>query len=241
MDTIGSYSQNRYPTHIGIIMDGNGRWAKQRSLPRSMGHFEGVKAAKRIVQAASELEIPYLTFYAFSTENWSRPSKEVDYLMNLFSTRLFSEINFYNSVGARILVRGNSSRFPSSVQNAIISTQDATSHNRHITVTLAINYGGQDEIVRSVNRWLSDRDCGEREFSAEDVMKHFDHPEIPTVDYIIRSGGERRISNFLLWESAYAELMFYDSLWPDWRKEHLVQACEEYANRIRRYGGVLDE
>ena len=112
MDTIGSYSQNRYPTHIGIIMDGNGRWAKQRSLPRSMGHFEGVKAAKRIVQAASELEIPYLTFYAFSTENWSRPSKEVDYLMNLFSTRLFSEINFYNSVGARILVRGNSSRFP---------------------------------------------------------------------------------------------------------------------------------
>ena len=224
-------------------MDGNGRWAKQRSLPRSMGHFEGVKAAKRIVQAASELEIPYLTYYAFSTENWSRPAREVDYLMNLFSTRLFSEINFYNSVGARIIVRGDTSRFPSAVLDAIRSTQEATSHNSHITVTLAINYGGQDEIVRAVNRWLSQKDSVTvtKQFSAEDMTKYFDHPDIPTVDFIIRSGGEQRISNFLLWEAAYAELMFFDSLWPDWKKEHLVQACEEYAHRIRRYGGVIDE
>ncbi len=206
-----------------------------------MGHFEGVKAAKRIVQAASELQIPYLTYYAFSTENWSRPAREVDYLMNLFSTRLFSEINFYNSVGARIIVRGDTSRFPTSVLDAIRSTQEATSHNSHITVTLAINYGGQDEIVRAVNRWLSLNDSKGKQFSAEAMMKYFDHPEIPTVDFIIRSGGEQRISNFLLWEAAYAELMFFDSLWPDWKKEHLVQACEEYAHRIRRYGGILDE
>ncbi len=221
-------------------MDGNGRWAKKRSLPRSMGHFEGVKAAKRIVKAASDLNIPYLTYYAFSTENWSRPAKEVDYLMNLFATRLFSEIDFYNSVGAKLVVRGDLSKFPDQVLKAVKSTQEATAHNSHITVSLAIGYGGQDEIIRSVNAWLEKRTEGER-LKVETVKKFFDYPEIPVVDYIIRSGGEKRLSNFLLWESAYAEFAFYDSLWPEWTMEHLKAACDEFALRNRRYGGLLNE
>ncbi len=221
-------------------MDGNGRWAKKRSLPRSMGHFEGVKAAKRIVKAASDLNIPYLTYYAFSTENWSRPPKEVEYLMNLFSTRIFSEIDFYNSVGAKVVVRGDMSRFPEAVKKAVKVTQEATAHNTRLTVALAINYGGQDEIVRAVNSWLTVRSDNEK-LDIDKVRTYFDHPEIPVVDYIVRTAGEKRISNFLLWEAAYAEFMFYDTLWPDWKHENLVEACEEYVKRIRKFGGVLDE
>ncbi len=240
MTSVKDTHQNNYPQHVGIIMDGNGRWAKQRSLPRSMGHYEGVKAAKRIVKAASELDIPYLTYYVFSTENWSRPAKEVEYLMNLFSTRLFSEVDFYNSVGARILVRGDLSRFPEDVLKAIRSTEQATSANSRVIVSLAINYGGQDEIIRAVNAWA---DSGDRSkpLTVDTLKSYFDYPDIPDVDYIIRSGGEKRLSNFLLWESAYAEIMFYDSLWPEWKKDHLKDACDEFAKRNRRFGGVIDE
>jgi len=232
--------KNTYPDHIGIIMDGNGRWATARSLPRTMGHFEGIKAAKRVVKAATELHIPFITFYVFSTENWARPQKEVDYLMNLLSSRLFSETDFYNRLGAKILMRGNLATFPPKVLSTIMATQEATSLNEKITVSLAVNYGGQDEIIRAVHKW----DSIEKEkepLTSDSLRSYFDHPLIPPVDLIIRTGGEKRLSNFLLWDSAYAELAFDDTLWPQWWAKELKQACEDFAKRTRRFGGIVNE
>ncbi len=228
------------PNHIGIIMDGNGRWATKRALPRTAGHFEGVKAAKRIVKAAREADISFLTFYVFSTENWVRPKKEVDFLMNLLSTRLFSETDFYNRLGARILVRGDDSQFSTELKEYINATVEATKQNNGITVILAINYGGQDEIVRAVNRFI-DKDTQSSHISKETLRSNMDLSFIPPVDYIIRSGGEKRLSNFLLWDSAYAELYFDDELWPDWGKDQLDVALKEYIHRARKFGGILDE
>ncbi|MDC7247821.1 MAG: polyprenyl diphosphate synthase [Sphaerochaetaceae bacterium] len=232
--------ENKYPDHIGIIMDGNGRWATKRSLPRTMGHFEGIKAAKRVVKAATELQIPYITFYVFSTENWRRPKEEVKYLMNLLSSRLFSETDFYNRLGAKILIRGDLDKFPKDVATTMDATQEATRDNEKITVSLAVNYGGQDEIIRAVRKWAKfteDRPC----LNTETLRTFFDHPFIPPVDLIIRTGGEKRLSNFLLWDSAYAELAFFDTLWPQWGAAELKNACEDFAGRTRRFGGVLNE
>jgi undecaprenyl diphosphate synthase len=232
--------ENKYPDHIGIIMDGNGRWATKRSLPRTMGHFEGIKAAKRVVKAAAELHIPYITFYVFSTENWCRPQKEVEYLMNLLSSRLFSETDFYNRCGARILMRGNISSFPPDVLKSIEATQEATKDNTSITISLAVNYGGQDEIIRAMNKWI-DSPTHQTHIDEATLRKNFDHPSIPPVDLIIRTGGEKRLSNFLLWDSAYAEFAFDDTLWPQWGAKELKSACEDFSRRTRRFGGVLNE
>ncbi|NCB01067.1 MAG: di-trans,poly-cis-decaprenylcistransferase [Spirochaetia bacterium] len=228
------------PQHIGIIMDGNGRWATKRSLPRTAGHFEGIKAAKRIVKAAKGGNIPFLTFYVFSTENWVRPKKEVDYLLNLLSTRLFSELDFYHRLGVKILLRGDMSQFSSQLKDHIDATIEATKNNSGITVTLAINYGGQDEIVRAVNKWIDATDHS-KHITKEILRENFDENLIPPVDLIIRSGGEKRLSNFLLWDAAYAELSFDDTLWPDWGEKQLVAAIDEYAHRARRFGGVCNE
>lgn len=226
-----------YPDHIGIIMDGNGRWATKRGLPRTSGHYEGVKAAKRVTEAAAQLGISYLTYYVFSTENWRRPEKEITYLMNLLATRLYSELDFYQRVGARVLLRGDISRLSVAAQQAVTATEQATSDFSNITVTLAINHGGQDEIVRSVNRWLNSHP-EETTITASDIRAHLDLAYIPPVDLIIRSGGEQRLSNFMLWDAAYAELLFSDILWPDWNATLLQAACNEYAHRSRRFGGV---
>ncbi len=226
-----------YPDHIGIIMDGNGRWATKRGLPRTSGHYEGVKAAKRVTAAAADLGIPYLTYYVFSTENWRRPQEEVTYLMNLLATRLYSEMDFYQRVGARLLIRGDISRLNEKAQRAVRATERATAEFSTITVSLAINHGGQDEIVRSVNRWLSSHSQGDT-ITAPDIREHLDLPHIPPVDLIIRAGGEQRLSNFMLWDAAYAELFFSEILWPDWNAVMLQEACEEYAHRARRFGGV---
>jgi undecaprenyl diphosphate synthase len=226
-----------YPDHIGIIMDGNGRWATKRGLPRTSGHYEGVKAAKRVTEAAAQLGISYLTYYVFSTENWRRPEKEITYLMNLLATRLYSELDFYQRVGARVLLRGDIARLSVAAQQAVTATEQATSDFSNITVTLAINHGGQDEIVRSVNRWLNAHPK-EPTITASDIREHLDLSYIPPVDLIIRSGGEQRLSNFMLWDAAYAELLFSDILWPDWNATLLQEACNEYAYRSRRFGGV---
>lgn len=218
-------------------MDGNGRWATKRGLPRTAGHYEGLKAAKRVTTEASRLGIPYITYYAFSTENWKRPQKEVAYLMDLLATRLYSEIDFYKRVGARVLVRGDAGALTKDAQDAIRATEEATVVNDHLTVSLAINHGGQDEIVRSVNRWLANRTDG-RAITIEDIRTYIDLPQIPPVDLIIRSGGEKRLSNFMLWDAAYAEFAFYDTLWPDWGAKDLKAACDEFVHRTRRFGGV---
>lgn len=228
---------SHYPTHIGIIMDGNGRWATKRGLPRTAGHYEGVKAAKRITTEAARLGIPFLTYYVFSTENWRRPESEVTYLMNLLATRLYSELDFYRRVGARVLIRGDVSKLNQAAQEAVKATEEATASFDRLTVCLAVNHGGHDEIVRSVNRWLS-RSENRKVITETDIRNNLDLSFIPPVDLIIRSGGEKRLSNFLLWDSAYAEFAFYDTLWPDWGAKELKSACEDFAHRARRFGGV---
>ncbi|MFA6820891.1 MAG: polyprenyl diphosphate synthase [Sphaerochaetaceae bacterium] len=226
-----------YPDHVGLIMDGNGRWATLRSLERKEGHYEGIKAAKRVTREAASLGIPYLTFYVFSTENWSRPQKEVDYLMDLLANNLFSEIDFLKKVGAKVLVRGDYSKLNNGVRHALKATIQATASHTKITVVLAINHGGHDEIVRSVNQWLKGRQ-GDELINEEAIRNHIDLPFIPPVDLIVRSGGEKRLSNFMLWDAAYAELAFYDTLWPDWDGKLFKEACEEYGQRTRQWGGV---
>ncbi len=227
------------PVHIGIIMDGNGRWAKKRNLPRTNGHKAGLDTAKLIVKAASELGIKYVTLYVFSTENWKRMQDEVNYLMGLIKLNLRSEFNFYKQNKMRIKHLGNLEGLPKDVQNEIIEAVNETSHFDGLTVTLAINYGGRDEIIRGIQKLISkgtNQNITEKTFE-----QFFDIPELPDVDLLIRTGGELRLSNFLLWHSAYAELLFTDTLWPDYTKEEFYKDIETFQNRTRRFGAVLDK
>ncbi|MHC1693436.1 MAG: polyprenyl diphosphate synthase [Sphaerochaetaceae bacterium] len=226
-----------YPKHIGIIMDGNGRWATKRSLPRTAGHYEGLKAAKRVTSEAVRLGIPYITYYAFSTENWKRPEQEVSYLMGLIATKLLNEYDYYRQNDLRILVRGNIAVLPQAAREALLATEESTRNHGGTTAIIAVNYGGQDEIVRSVNKWLENR-SDHTPITSKDICDNLDLPSVPPPDLIIRSANEKRLSNFLLWQSAYAELAFYDTLWPDWGAKDLQTACEDFATRVRRYGGI---
>lgn len=220
------------PIHLGIIMDGNGRWAKQRSLPRTAGHIEGLKALKRVIVEAIAQGIKVVTFYTFSTENWKRSEQEVAYLMHLFVSKLHGELTFYNRHNIRIRARGDLAGLPQQVQDAIEKTEKATEANDVITAVVAINYGGRDEICRAVNR------IGERPITEALIAQNIDLPDLPAVDMIVRSANEKRLSNFLLWESAYAELAFFDTLWPDWGAGEIQQICREYRQRVRKFGGV---
>ena len=198
--------------HLGLIMDGNGRWAKMRHLPRTAGHLAGLKSLKKVVLGAINQNVKYLSLYCFSTENWKRSEEEVKYLMSLFSSKIYGELPFYNENGIRILTLGDLSPLPEDAKKAIADTIRATENNSVITVQLAINYGGQSEICQAVGRAVAD---GVTEFTPEILRSYFEHPEIPPVDVIARSAGEIRLSNFLLYDSAYAEFIFCDKLWPD--------------------------
>ena len=232
------------PAHVGIIMDGNGRWAVLKGLPRTAGHREGLEAAKRVVRAAAELGISYLTLYVFSTENWKRAESEVSFLMRLIQQHLRREYDFYRENGIRVVHSGDLDRLPDYVRKELEGVMTDTEDFEGLTVNLAINYGGRDEIVRAVNRWAASP--GEetptngrpREITDRDITEHLDCRECPEVDMIIRTGGEMRLSNFLLWGGAYAELYFSDTLWPDWRQEDLCRAVEKFQHRERRYGGT---
>lgn len=223
------------PKHIGFIMDGNGRWAKKRNLPRVAGHIEGLKALKRVICACRDLGVPFATFYVFSTENWKRSPEEVGYLMNLLSTKLHGELSFYLNEHISIRVRGDRAGLPPSVAAAIAETEEATKDEKGITCCLAVNYGGQDEICRAVTS-LAKR--GVSVFTPGIIRGALDLPDVPPVDIIVRSAGEQRLSNFLLWDSAYAELASYDKLWPDWTREDVIRICDDYALRVRKFGGV---
>lgn len=223
--------------HIGLIMDGNGRWAKQRSLPRAAGHMEGLKACKRIVVAASELKIDYLTLYVFSTENWKRPQQEVSYLMNLLAKKLPGELNFYLENNVRIRVRGDIENLPQEARESIISMLEKTAHCTGVNVVLAINYGGQNEIARAVNRFTKNNPG--KDITEKDIQNNLDNPDIPDPDLIVRSAGEMRLSNFMLWDSAYAEFLSIDKLWPDWGKEDLQFCLDELSKRVRKFGGLV--
>jgi undecaprenyl diphosphate synthase len=217
-------------------MDGNGRWAQQRGLGRSDGHKEGLKAAKLITQAASDLGIRYLSLYVFSTENWKRTEQEVSFLMFLLRTHLLKEWDFYRRNRIRVVHSGDLSGLPVEVQGDLLQVQEDTAAFDGLTVNLAINYGGQDEILRAFRRW---QDSSERPFlDTASFQAYLDQPRHPPVDLLIRTAGEMRLSNFLIWESAYAEFYFSEKYWPDWTGDDLGLALKEYRKRQRKFGGI---
>lgn len=226
------------PLHIGIIMDGNGRWAQKRGLARTAGHKEGLETAKKIVKACANVGIKYVTLYTFSTENWKRAQEEVGYLMGLIKGHLRSEFEFYKANGIRIEHLGDLKGLPEDVQTEIINAKEETKNFTGLTVVLAINYGGRDEIIRSVKKIIENQ-IDSDSLTEKSISDNFDIPELPDVDFLIRTGGEKRLSNFLLWHSAYAELCFTDTLWPDYTEDELIENLNEFYKRTRRFGDVL--
>ena len=226
------------PLHIGIIMDGNGRWAQKRGLARTAGHKEGLETAKKIVKACANAGIKYVTLYTFSTENWKRAQEEVGYLMGLIKGHLRSEFEFYKANGIRIEHLGDLKGLPEDVQTEIINAKEETKNFTGLTVVLAINYGGRDEIIRSVKK-IIEKQFDSDSLTEKSISDNFDIPELPDVDFLIRTGGEKRLSNFLLWHSAYAELCFTDTLWPDYTEDELIKNLNEFYKRTRRFGDVL--
>ena len=226
------------PLHIGIIMDGNGRWAQKRGLARTAGHKEGLETAKKIVKACANAGIKYVTLYTFSTENWKRAQEEVGYLMGLIKGHLRSEFEFYKANGIRIEHLGDLKGLPEDVQTEIINAKEETKNVTGLTVVLAINYGGRDEIIRSVKK-IIEKQFDSDSLTEKSISDNFDIPELPDVDFLIRTGGEKRLSNFLLWHSAYAELCFTDTLWPDYTEDELIENLNEFYKRTRRFGDVL--
>ena len=237
MDIEINKSPEALPAHIGIIMDGNGRWAKQRGQIRTAGHEEGLKRAKEIAKAASDLGIKYVTLYAFSTENWKRAKSEVGFLMNLIHTYLLKELKFYKENSIRVRLLGDITGLPAIIQKDILETEEDTKDFTGLTICLAINYGGRDEIVRSIKKMIKEG-IPEQEITEGTVSSHFDFPELPDVDLLIRTGGEQRISNFLIWQASYAEFLFTKTLWPDYNKEEFYNNIAEFQKRTRRFGAV---
>jgi undecaprenyl diphosphate synthase len=232
---ISPIDSSRLPVHIGIIMDGNGRWAKQRGMTRTQGHKQGLEAAKAVVKKAADLGIPYVTLYTFSTENWKRAAEEVGFLMSLIRTHLRAELQFYAENGIRVRHMGDLAGLPPDVAAEIEWIVRETAHFTHTSVVLAINYGGRDEIVRGIRKLKADELAT---LTEESFTKTLDIPELPPMDLMIRTGGEKRISNFLLWQSAYAELYFSDLLWPDWDGNTLADAIADFQARDRRFGNA---
>ena len=222
------------PMHIGIIMDGNGRWAKKRGMPRNVGHRAGAEVLKKITTYADEIGVRAITAYTFSTENWKRPQAEIDGIMALLREYLRDYKKNLGDKNAVIRVIGDRSVLDDDIQELMLKTEEFTSKNTGVVLTLAINYGGQDEIVRAVKE-LNQK--GE-EITAENIGKNLYTSDLPPVDLIIRPSGEKRLSNFLLWQSAYAELWYDDVLWPDFTIEDFNKAIIDYQKRNRRYGGV---
>ena len=228
------------PKHIGIIMDGNGRWATMRNMRRTRGHREGVEAAKRVVREAIAQGIKFLSLYAFSTENWRRAEEEVSFIMALVARNLRDQYDFYREHRVRVRHSGDLSGLPAVVRREIEVVTTETAKYDAITINLAVNYGGRNEIVRAVNRWLKKQGDGiaPTDLDEAELHAHLDLPFFPDPDLIIRTGGEQRISNFLLWGSAYAELYFSERLWPEWDGEDLRAAIQAFQHRKRNYGGM---
>ena len=230
---------NTFPKHIGIIMDGNGRWAKQRGQARTLGHIEGLNTAKRIVKAASEMGVSYLTLFTFSTENWKRTSDEVGFIMGLVKKHLRNELNFYRENNIRIRHAGDREGLPADVLNDLDEVAKSTESFSGLQVVLALNYGGRNEIIRAVKTFAATNSFSELpELTEEKLSSFMDNPDIPDPDLIIRTAGEFRTSNFLLWEGAYSEYFISDKFWPDWTELDLKEAVKAFENRERRFGNV---
>ena len=228
----------KIPTHVAIIMDGNGRWAKAKNLPRIAGHYQGVKAAEEVVRFSRDLGIKHLTLFTFSTENWKRPKEEVQALFNLLESYLLEKRHELYELKIRVRFIGRKDRLPKSLAELMRSIEEDSEKFEAMNLNLAVDYGGRDDIIRAVNRLLSE---GRKGVSEEEFSKHLDLYPSPDPDLLIRTAGERRISNFLLWNLAYTELYFTDTLWPDFTREHLTSALEDFSSRKRKFGGILNE
>lgn len=223
------------PLHVAITMDGNGRWAQNRKLPRTAGHDQGLHTVKRIVKTASDLGIKFLTLYIFSTENWKRAEQEVGFLMNLIHIHLCDEFQFYKDNKIKLNHIGDFDGLPPIIQKDIKSAIEDTKDFTGMTLNLSINYGGRDEIIRGIRKAVASgmrpEEITERNFS-----DYLDMPQSPDVDLLIRTGGEKRLSNFLLWHIPYAEQIYTDTLWPDYSDEEFLACIEEFQSRSRRFG-----
>ena len=234
--TIPAYT--RVPRHVAVIMDGNGRWAKKRFLPRVMGHKKGLDALEDLCHTCAEAGIPYLTVFAFSTENWRRPADEVSFLMGLFLAALQKKVAKMHKNGLRLKVIGDRSRFPAEIQAGIRDAEALTAANTGLTLTIAADYGGRWDILQAANALIKE---GKSEISESDLAAKLMLAEAPEPDLFIRTGGETRISNFMLWQMAYAEFYFTDTLWPDFDQREMHRALESFQQRERRYGRTSEQ
>jgi undecaprenyl diphosphate synthase len=229
------------PRHVAIIMDGNGRWAKARRLPRVAGHRRGVEAVRRIVRKAGEIGIEVLTLYAFSSENWRRPVEEVSDLMGLLRHFIRADLKEIAEAGVRIKVIGDYRAFQDDLVKLIDDAIARTAANTGMTLVIALNYGSQNELARAARTLAERARAGEIDpsaITADTIAAELDTRDIPPVDLLIRTSGERRLSNFLLWQAAYAELLFVDTLWPDFGEAQLIEALDDFSRRERRFGGL---
>lgn len=232
------------PKHVAIIMDGNGRWAKSQNKERTFGHKNAIKAVREAISACNEVGIPYLTLYTFSTENWNRPTEEVDTLMNLLSSTLLQEAEEIFSKGIRIRAIGDLEALPEDVRNRLYNIMELTKNNTKGNLTLALSYGSQKEILNAVKelcKKVKNGDINENNIDEHLFEQHLYTKEIPPVDLLIRTSGEVRVSNFLLWQIAYAEMQFIDVLWPDFTKETFFQCILDYQTKERRFGKISEQ
>ena len=227
--------------HVGIILDGNGRWARARGLPRTAGHRRGAEVVRKILKGCPDRGVRYLTIYAFSSENWKRPEGEVADLMGLLRLYLRREVADLRGNGVRIAFIGDRSRLSKEINTLITDAEESTRHNAELTLTVAVNYGGRQEIVDAVRRiaeQVRDGALDSADISEDTFQRHLHTCDLPDLDLVIRTSGEQRLSNFLLWQSAYTELVFVPTLWPDFTLGHLDEAIGEFQRRERRYGGA---
>ena len=227
------------PAHVAIIMDGNGRWAQMDGHERTYGHQHALTAVREAIEGAGEQGVQYLTLYAFSTENWNRPKEEVDILMKLFIQAVHNELDELNRKNVRLLMTGRLEDLPDDCQEAMRHAMETTAHNTGLTVILAISYSGRSELTdmaRKIAQQVSQGSLTPEEINPDTIRQHLYLPEVPDPDILIRTGGDIRISNFLLWEIAYSELFFLPVLWPDFRKKDLLEVLQEFQNRERRFG-----
>lgn len=239
-----SINPERLPEHIAVIMDGNGRWAKKKGMPRVFGHTSGVKAVREITEAAAEIGVKYLTLYAFSTENWNRPALEVNALMTLLVKTIKEEVKTLNKNNIRLEAIGDLTRLPEKSHTALKEAISDTSANTRMTLILALNYSSRWEIVNSTRKIAAAVKSGEMqldEINAETFTANLATANIPDPELLIRTSGEKRISNYLLWQLAYTELHFLDLFWPDFRKQHLYESILDFQNRERRFGKTSEQ
>lgn len=236
--------ENKMPKHVAIIMDGNGRWAKKRGMIRSLGHQNAIKAVREAIEFCDDANIPYLTLYAFSTENWNRPILEVNSLMSLLINTIKKETKKLKEKDIRVKVIGNIDKFPTNVREELILLTKDTCNNQRGTLTLALSYGAKNEILDAAKKIALDYSNNEISLEQlnEDTFNQYLYTNgLPDVDLLIRTSGEQRISNFLLWQIAYAELYFTDTLWPDFNKEEFLKAIDFYQSRERRFGKISEQ